>query len=548
MWGTARLVTELLVVFNFQMSFTKMKSVHGLDLTNTREGRTNPNAANEQPQDKRWASRPTEGLPHQTPGIRGRYRGQHLPQDAAPDLLMKKHNNPTQIVDVGHAYYTSKIHGPGDGAARELWVDPDQWEAHGVLSGAHRRAERLNLSFDFPFYGHVLKEITVTTGGFLYTGDVMHRMLTATQYIAPLMANFDPSLSRNSTVFYWDNGTALVVQWDRVHLQDSVGLGAFTFQAVLHSSGHIVFAYKQRILAALSSQIPVAVDDIRSENHPVKVGLSDAFVVLHAIEQIPNVRRTTIYEYHKVDILKSRISSSTAVELLPLPTCLQFSSCGPCVSSQIGFNCSWCSRLQRCSSGFDRYRQDWVDHGCPEERRDHRCLLGKDLTSPAPVTSVPQRSPSVTSAPVRNAPSPTSASGQRGTDGTVPGPAAGSKPAAEAQSDERLQLGLLVGVVVTLAALAAAVLLSLYMYTHPTSSASLFCMERRPTHWPIMKFRRGSGCPSYAEVEAPGQDKDAAPVIDPEQSFIMSSRRESEQKEGFIIPDQRERFLGPESC
>lgn len=37
-------------------------------------------------------------------------------------------------------------------------------------------------------------------------GDVIHRMLTATQYIAPLMANFNPSYSRNSTVQYLDNG------------------------------------------------------------------------------------------------------------------------------------------------------------------------------------------------------------------------------------------------------------------------------------------------------------------------------------------------------
>lgn len=42
--------------------------------------------------------------------------------------------------------------------------------------------------------------------GFIYTGDVIHQMLTATQYIAPLMANFDPSLSKNSTVLYYDNG------------------------------------------------------------------------------------------------------------------------------------------------------------------------------------------------------------------------------------------------------------------------------------------------------------------------------------------------------
>lgn len=32
-------------------------------------------------------------------------------------------------------------------------------------------------------------------------------------------------------------------------------------------------------------------------------------------------------------------------------------------------------------------------------------------------------------------------------------------------------------------------------------------------------------------------------IIDPKQSFVLSDRRESEQKEGFIVPDQRERFL-----
>lgn len=31
-------------------------------------------------------------------------------------------------------------------------------------------------------------------------------MLTATQYIAPLMANFHPHLSKTSAVFYFDNG------------------------------------------------------------------------------------------------------------------------------------------------------------------------------------------------------------------------------------------------------------------------------------------------------------------------------------------------------
>ena len=60
-----------------------------------------------------------------------------------------------------------------------------------------------------------------------------------------------------------------------------------------------------------------------------------------------------------------------------------------------------------------------------------------------------------------------------------------------------------------------------------------------------MKFRRGSGNPSYAEVEAGVGD--TAVVVDPKQSFIITGRRESDMKEGFIVPDQRERCLVSES-
>lgn len=69
----------------------------------------------------------------------------------------------------------------------------------------------LNLSYMFKQYRHIeclslSCSLSLNHTGFLYTGDVIHRMLTATQYIAPLMANFDPSLSQNSAVFYSDNG------------------------------------------------------------------------------------------------------------------------------------------------------------------------------------------------------------------------------------------------------------------------------------------------------------------------------------------------------
>lgn len=224
-------------------------------------------------------------------------------------------NNDTKFEEnTDHNYYTSRTYGPGDAATSELWVNMEKMEKdkvkiHGILSNTHRQAARVNLSFDFPFYGHFLREITVATGGFIYTGEVVHRMLTATQYIAPLMANFDPSVSRNSTVRYFDNGTALIVQWDNVHLQDNYDLGSFTFQATLHSDGRIVFGYKE---------IPIYVTQINSANHPVKVGLSDAFVVVHKIQQIPNVRRRTIYEYHRVELQMSKVTNMSAIEMIPL--------------------------------------------------------------------------------------------------------------------------------------------------------------------------------------------------------------------------------------
>lgn len=110
--------------------------------------------------------------------------------------------------------------------------------------------------------------------GFIFTGDSTHRMLTATQYIAPLMANFDPSYSKESTVQYLDNGIippkmikylllrlfdylskycltcmlssgeVFVVQWERVRLSGKESVGAFTFQAALYKTGTITFSYR----------------------------------------------------------------------------------------------------------------------------------------------------------------------------------------------------------------------------------------------------------------------------------------------------------------
>src|SRR5882762_8443748 len=91
----------------------------------------------------------------------------------------------------------------------------------------------IGLMFPFPFYGHPIKNITIATGGFLYLGDTVHSWLAATQYIAPLMANFDTSISNASDIRYVNNATHFVVQWNNVQLQDSTPPGNFSFQVAL---------------------------------------------------------------------------------------------------------------------------------------------------------------------------------------------------------------------------------------------------------------------------------------------------------------------------
>ena len=139
---------------------------------------------------------------------------------------------------------------PGVGSLPPLWVDLADFGGsatkvtHESLSDSHRAAATIKLKFVFPFYGHEVEKVTIATGGFLYMSDFVHRRLTATQYVAPLMANFDTTLGNNSNIHYADNGTAFAVWWEDLHLQDNEQAGSFNFQTILFKDGRIVFNYK----------------------------------------------------------------------------------------------------------------------------------------------------------------------------------------------------------------------------------------------------------------------------------------------------------------
>ncbi|XP_068606506.1 plexin domain-containing protein 1-like [Brachionichthys hirsutus] len=417
--------------------------------------------------------------------------GGGLTIDTLPD-------NVTRVVEDSGKYYTWRSFGPADQATQELWVDMNdvrhgQVRVHGILSNSYKQAVRVALSFEFPFYGHYLRQVTIATGGFIFTGDITHRMLTTTQYIAPLMANFDPSYSQDSTVQYLDNGELFVVQWEQVRLSGKEAEGAFTFQAALYKTGAITFSFRD---------IPLSLDEIGSAEHPVKVGLSDAFMVISPSLQSPDAQRQTIYEYHRVEIDTTKISGYSAVQFTPLPTCLLHDSCELCVSFNRTSGCSWCNVLQRCSDGMDRHRQEWLDYGCPEESKNATCedYFRNDSSTSSSITP-----------PIEGAtfftPRQRSCESNEETKHHILKTDNDATTDTSTGRDGLANTGVIAGVAAALVLLLALVLVALYINYHPSPASPLYLIQRRKACWPSWKFQKQQT--GYTEVEGEGHEKES---------------------------------------
>ncbi|KAK2503565.1 hypothetical protein MC885_009034 [Smutsia gigantea] len=444
-----------------------------------------PGAGQDADPDSGWAAKGTTPVwnhrAHESPGQVSEPDRTQLSQDLGGGTLAidTLQDNGTRVVEDNHNYYVSRLYGPSEPRSRELWMDVaeanrSQVKVHRILSNTHRQASRVVLSFDFPFYGHPLRQITIATGGFIFMGDVIHRMLTATQYVAPLMANFNPGYSDNST------GQSLLF------------------------SGTMSTSKAGRTGAASPSK--------QLCTHPVKAGLSDAFMVLNPSPDLPESRRRTIFEYHRVELDPSKVASTSA-----------YQRCDTCMSSDLTFGCSWCHVLQRCSSGFDRYRQEWLAYGCAHEAEGRTCEDFQDehQYSSSPDSSFSPFYGDLTTTSSSFTDSLTTEVFVRTQDATAPPsllPCSSSCPNGLSPGLQNnlspktkappVHLGTIVGIVLAVLLVAAIILAGIYINNHPTSNAALFFIERRPHHWPAMKFHNHPSHSTYTEVEPSGHEKE----------------------------------------
>uniref|UniRef100_A0A914BZJ8 Plexin domain-containing protein 2 n=1 Tax=Acrobeloides nanus TaxID=290746 RepID=A0A914BZJ8_9BILA len=387
-----------------------------------------------------------------------------------------------------HTYYEMKIYSNNTQKIAESYVNMDEWLKRPEITGApnhdqlissYRKAANVKLSFQFPFYGHRLANITIATGGFVYVGDQTHSWLAATQYIAPLMANFD-TLSDNSTIKYGFDGVKMIVEWANVRLRDNKEAGPFTFQMQLLKNGDIYFIYKD---------VPINVSSIKDHNHPCKLGISDAYLFNHKISHSDSklsaihVKRV-IHEYHRISVPMDRITNNTVVILTALPNCLDFLTCGECSNATLkSFNCSWCQSKENgekpfCSDddGLHRRRQEWVEGNCGLKNREVYCDSLSHDGSPSDTSATSTTNPPNNASTTTEPPHP---------DSVVPLSGDGKKGAVEKPQEETTAGGGLTFLVVFLALVISGTAWVIYAYYNPHTPSGQFLIKYRPSKWQI---------------------------------------------------------------
>jgi hypothetical protein len=140
------------------------------------------------------------------------------------------------------------------------WIDSDEpggptfaWvDISGVGSVAISNADDINvgpfpIGFEFPFYGNNHTEFRVCSNGFIsFTSsswEYLNQPIPNPGAPAHLVAPFwDDLVVGNASTVYWHNdGTRLIVQYDNVEHYFSGG--PYTFQVILHQNGSIDYQY-----------------------------------------------------------------------------------------------------------------------------------------------------------------------------------------------------------------------------------------------------------------------------------------------------------------
>ena len=110
------------------------------------------------------------------------------------------------------------------------------------------------------------------------------------QYISPLQANFDLTLSNESRVYLLEQNDSVTFQWRNVILEHHPELGGFTFQVTFVANNDLIFVYES---------IPKGFADVAK--HQTKLNEMDANLISSGISDAYE-HNGQLHGYHRVPV------------------------------------------------------------------------------------------------------------------------------------------------------------------------------------------------------------------------------------------------------
>jgi hypothetical protein len=179
-----------------------------------------------------------------------------------------------------------------------------------------------------------------------------------------------------------------------------------------------------------------------------------------------------------VNFNRQEIMNWTVIVLHALPTCVDQRDCASCLSMSTNFECRWCPVANRCSTGLDRYRQDWLYKGC-----DKSALSGMEHCPPAPSNV------SFTSQVSEDGP-PNNIVGGESNSAAQTNHIQSTREHNSVHGDQSVSMGIsgIIGILFIIALVTSLGIWMLYAYRNPHTSSGQLLIRYRPSQW---SWKRG---------------------------------------------------------
>jgi len=266
---------------------------------------------------------------------------------------------------------------------------------HEGLSNSDDAPEiRIDLPWDFKFYGHLHDWIAISPNGFLTTHAIAYGTFWGDgyrRYMAPLMADFNPAASTHAKIYYRidEIEKSFSVQWQHVPLYFPSYItpsdDRWDFQIKIKHDGTIMFYYFD--IPSLPEDVDINATGILYDYYSQTIGLEDA-AYQHVQDGYYYIRAL-----EPIDVDPEYVLAKKIVMFRPKETCLDQFTCDDCKAinaneENASLQCGWCPVLGVCSDGLGREIFEYTTHDyCTEDEMIDHLELEEEECIPYEVNS-----------------------------------------------------------------------------------------------------------------------------------------------------------------